>query len=220
MKIGLVTLKSTGKLSENIKEMKRLVAKYKDYDLLLFGEGYLQGYGSLSFDYEKDIRKASGLFSEEVMELRRLARENSLALGFGFYENDKGGIYSSYLILGKEGESLFKHQALSGNWQKEGACADYRRGLTLGSFPIENKSFSLLLGDDFFEEDYLLWLCELDDRVDGFLWISAREDPRAKERSQILAKDIFYLVEDRAFLLKQGKICKQSGAGEILQITI
>lgn len=220
MKIGLVTLKSTGILSENIKEIKRLVAKYKDYDLLLFGEGYLQGYGSLSFDYEKDIRRASGLFSEEVLELRRLARENSLALGFGFYENDKGGIYSSYLILGKEGESLFKHQALSGNWQKEGACADYRRGLTLGSFLFENKRFSLLLGDDFFEEDYLLWLCELDDRVDGFLWISAKEDPRAREQSEILARDVYYLLEDKALLLKQGKIVKESRAEEILEIAL
>ena len=38
------------------------------------------------------------------MQLRRIARDNSIALGFGFYENNKGGIYNSYLIIGKEGE--------------------------------------------------------------------------------------------------------------------
>lgn len=213
MKIAMIPLKSTMDLVENIKQIEALMPQYQGYDLLLFGEGYLQGYESLSFDYEKDIRKVSGLFSEEILELRRIARENCMALGFGFYENDKGGIYNSYLVLGKEGETLFKQQALSDNWQKVGACADYRRGVSLGSFLLEDRRLSILLEDDFFEDAYLLWLCELDDQVDGFIWVSAKEDPRARERSEILAKEVLYLVEDKAFLLKQGKVLKESPAG-------
>lgn len=220
MKLALVMTKNTMDLDKNIKQMEVAARKNEDCDLLLFGEGYLQGHGSLSFDYEKDIRGASGLFSEEVIKLRRIARDNSIALGFGFYENDKGGIYNSYLIIGKNGETLFKHQGLTSSWQKEGACADYRQGYSLGSFTLENKRFSLLLADDFFNEAYLLWLCELDASVDAFLWIANKEDFRFKEQSQILAKPIYYHAGDKAYFLKQGKIINSSNEKEELIIEV
>ncbi|NLY35988.1 MAG: hypothetical protein GX046_02000 [Tissierellia bacterium] len=218
MKFVLVPIKSTTNLEKNITLIEEAAGKYKNKDLLLFGEGFLQGFGNLSFDYEKDLLKACGLFSVEVMKLRKVARDHNVALGFGFYENDKGGIYNSYLILGNNGQTLLKHQALTDNWQEKAACADYRQGHSLGSFSLEKKQFSLLLNDDIYKDDSLLGLCELDDRVDGFIWISGNEDVTAKSRSALLAKPVYYLAGGEAYVLERGRAVRKNANGGPLEV--
>lgn len=214
MKIYFSSQKGKKRQEDQIKIVEEAAKKHQEADLLLFGQAFLSGDQALSFDYKKDIWKASGLYSQEIIDLRKIAKENKSALGFGFYENQKGGIYHSYLIIDKEGESLFKHQALGRDWMEKGACADYRLGHSLGYFELKGKKISLLLGQDFFYDDCLLALCELDDLVDCFIWLAHKKDPRAKERSQILAKPIYYLTSQGVFLFKQGKLLERSSEGE------
>lgn len=213
MKMGFVTLKASPFPMENLMQIESLTKKYPKVDLLLFGEGFLQGPDWLTFDYQHDIPIASGLYAEDVMRVRRIARENNCALGFGFYENDRGGIYNSYLIVGKKGEVLLKTQGFSKAWKAQGACADYREGRMPGYVELGNKRWCLLLGDDLLEEDYWVWLLEFDERADGFIWISHKKQERALKLSEIFAKPIYALTGEEVFFMQQGKVLKQERGG-------
>lgn len=99
-------------------------------DLLLFGEASLPGFDALSFDYAKDIRKVLSPHSPEIAVMQEAACHHAVAVGFGFFENHLGGIYSSYLILDQQGRVADLYRRVSPGWKVARACADYREGLS------------------------------------------------------------------------------------------
>ncbi|MDD4324228.1 MAG: carbon-nitrogen hydrolase family protein [Eubacteriales bacterium] len=214
-------------LEANLTSMEKMLAKAKadSSELVLFGEAFLQGFDALTFNYDYDINNvALGLHSPEITKIRHLARKYDIGIGFGFFENDHSGIFDSYLIVNAAGETVAKYQRISaGGWIPE-ANAEYRMGREFPVFTFGGKRFTIMVCGDFWTDDLLCKIVELDPQVDAFLWPvhcdytskewndSAGEDYR--KQSQILAKPIFFVNNVRpdedgakggAFVWQQGR---------------
>ncbi|NLC26137.1 MAG: carbon-nitrogen hydrolase family protein [Fastidiosipila sp.] len=200
------TLSVDNDLEANLNSMEKMLAEAeKDRsDLVLFGEAFLQGFNGLTFDYEHDINKiALGTKSPAITKIRQLAIKYDLAIGFGFYENDHSGIFASYMIVDKKGETLVKYQRVSpGAWIPE-ANVEYRRGKEFPVFEFMGKRFTIMVCGDFWEDELLDAIVQLDPQVDAFFWPVhcdyTEEDWKESEhkayrhRSQILAKPVFFV---------------------------
>ena len=206
--------------------------KSENPDLLLFGEAFLQGFDSICFEYQKDIKIAVSINDELITKIRELAIEAKTAIGFGFIENDHGTIFSSYLIIDKGGKTVDKYQRVSVGWRIRNACADYREGKSFHEFKFQDKTFAVLLCGDFWE-DYLLEKI-IDLNPDVFLWpvfcSYKKEDWERSQkkdysvRTEILAKPMLFvnslITEDGktcgggAYIWQQGKILQELPMGK------
>lgn len=200
------TLSVDNDLEANLNSMEKMVAEARaeHADLALFGEAFLHGFDALTFDYEHDINNITlGSKSPEIVKVRQLAIKHDLAIGFGFYENDQSGIFATYMIVDAAGQTLVKYQRVSpGAWTPE-ANVEYRRGRKFNIFEFKGKRLTVMVCGDFWEDDLLDAIIELDPQVDAFLWpvhcdytveewaVSAHQAYR--DRSQILAKPIFFV---------------------------
>lgn len=182
-------------------------------ELILFGEASLSGFEALTFDYERDIRRCLGISGPELARLRDVARDIGIGVGVGFYENYKGGIYSTYAVIDAEGDIREIYRRVSPGWKREDACADYRDGDEFHAFRYGDKLFGLMICGDFWEEDLLPALIELDPVVDAFLWPvhcdytvrkwQSGEADEYRARTAIMAKPVLFInnyvdAEDRA----------------------
>lgn len=214
-------------LEANRDSMKKMLAEAaaEGSQLVLFGEAYLHGFEALSFNYEHDIKKvALGLNSPEITKTRQLAIKYETAMGFGFFENDHGGIYCTYLIVDEEGEPLVKYQRVSRGWREPEANAEYRMGTNFPIFEYGGKKFGVMVCGDFWEDELLDQIVAIDPEVDAFIWPvhcdylveewSEKVHDEYRQRSQILAKPIFFINNVRqniegakggAYIWQQGK---------------
>lgn len=205
MKIALASIHSSDHdLSGNLEKMTAAVheAAAAGADLVLFGESTLTGFDSINFNYAHDIKIALALRSPEISSFRKLARELEIAIGLGFIENEKGAIYSSYLVIDTEGEIADNYHRVSQGWRTPDACADYREGGSFHSFPLLGKRFTTLICGDFWEDDLLTAIVGADAESDCFLWpvhvnlplergsIDRRE---YRERTEILARPVLFV---------------------------
>ena len=186
-------------------EEQAKVAAAQGADLALFGEAYLQGFGGMSFDYKTDIPNAYAQNNEEIAQVRNLAKHLGIALGFGFFENHQGGVYSAYLILDKDGETVDLFRRVSVGWKEEKGFLnpDYREGLGFHSFKFQGKRFATMICGDFWENHLISQIIELDDEVDAFFWpVHCDYDPQFweagereeyRERGEILAKPVLFI---------------------------
>ncbi len=62
-------------------------------DIVLFGEAFLQGFDSLSFDYEKDKYIPLSIYSDVIREIIETAKNNQIAVSFGFIEKEDNKVY-------------------------------------------------------------------------------------------------------------------------------
>lgn len=222
--------KTEQNLTTLISEMK--AARNRGVDLLLFGEAYLTGFEGMTFDYDSDIRKALAFDSVEIARIRNAARELDLAVGFGFHENDRGGIYSSYLVVGRHGEILCHYQRRSPGWKESYANADYREGRVFKTFQFDGKTFGVMVCGDFWEDRLLNDIAALDPEVDLFLWPvhtdyavedwNTEVEDDYREQTRILQKPVFYYnnyIEEKgrakggAYLWQMGKTLAQLPTG-------
>lgn len=192
------------RFEDNLKRLKRRVreAKMAGVELLFFGEAFLQGFGAMSFDYAEDIDLAFGIHGTEIAEVRAIAAEYRIGIGVGFYENYKGAIYSSYLVVDDRGNSFLHYRRRSKGWKMPHACADYREGTTFESGTFRGKRFGVMICGDFWEEHLLPDLIEMEDSVDFFVWPvhcdyfldrwERTEKELYRERSAILGKSVLY----------------------------
>ncbi len=171
MKIALCSAENIDNdIDFNLAQIELFIKKTKKEkpDLLLFGEAFLQGFDSICFEYKKDIKIAVSVNDELITKIRKLTSEAGTAIGFGFIENDHGVIFSSYLIVDKDGKNVDKYQRVSTGWRIRNTCADYREGKNFHKFKFKDKTFAVLLCGDFWE-DYLLEKI-IDINPDIFLW--------------------------------------------------
>ena len=201
MKISLCAELSTLDIHKNLQTISDTMSAHQS-DLFVFGEAFLQGFDALNFEYSHDIKIAVSENDAAIAKIQKLAREKESAIAFGFYENDKGAIYSSYMLIDKNGGRCFKYQRISKGWRISTACADYREGKNFGVFRLGGKVFSCFVCGDFWEDSLLPQIVALDDRVDAFLWPvhcdysvekwETSEQAEYQKRSAILAKPVFF----------------------------
>lgn len=138
--------------------------------LVLFSEASLTGFESMTFEYRKDIVRTLSVNGSEISRIRKAAIDNNVAVGFGFHENHKGGIYSSYMVTGKDGQTVDLYRRVSNGWRKSDACADYREGHEFHSFIYEGVRFTTIICGDLWEDNLVPLITELEDETDVFLW--------------------------------------------------
>lgn len=201
MKIGFFAARP----QEALGQMGYILGK-KDLDAYFFGEGFFQGEGYPSLDYERDIYGSLSTSSREIARARNLAKAKGVALGFGFYENDRGGIYNSYMVIDKKGEVIYLHRSLA-PWPEE-ACPDYRVGKKLSSFLLEGKRFMLILGGELDMDSYLPYIIEYDDRVEAFIWASSSSEGKLS-RSGLLAREVIHLGKAGVSRLRLGRVIEE-----------
>lgn len=230
MNIALTSLVSeTNDVENNLRRIEALAAEAVDdgADLILFGEAFLQGPDALSFDYHDDILNvARSTRSREIALICSVARKHDVAIGFGFYENDHGGIYSSYLMIDRNGDIVGKAQRMTSGWMSSHACSDYRQGRTVARIRCNNQTFAVLIGDDLWDDRRLMPMIEADAEVDGLICPVRGDDAHHVDnddavRTQVLAHPVLVVTAWRpgaeSFSLRGAHIWEQGKEGVTLK---
>lgn len=210
----------------NMRVMKQAMreAVNNEADLILFGEAFLQGFEAMRFVYKEDVQKALFQTGVEITKVRQWAKESNLAVGFGYYENKAGGLYSSYMFIDEKGAILNNYRRVSRGWKKSHTNPDYREGRTFQNFTWRNLRMTPLVCGDFWEDELITTIAACDPVTDLFLWPVHCDYPEDKwdneerkayrERSQILEKPILFYnnyideknrAQGGTYLWRQGK---------------
>ena len=213
MKIGLVSYEfNNGKIEYNIEKIeKAIISANGKADLLCFGEAFLQGFDSLSWNYEIDKSIAITKESVTMEKLKKLSEKHKIDLGIGYIEREKEKIYSSFIVIEK-----------GKNW-KEYSITDehYCEGEISETFIYKNREFKIALCGD-------MWICPEKFKTNGILlwpvycnftkdeWKNTEQSEYAKQSK--LASDNVLLVNSitkeepisvgGAYYFKNGKIEK------------
>ena len=120
----------------------------KKTDLILFGETFLQGFEALDWKYETDCHMAVSLYDRRIKEIQNAAKENKIAVSFGFFEKVQDKIYSSQLTIGDAGEVVHLFRRVSKGWREPDTDEHCKEGSMFTKFEYKGKSFSTgLCGD-------------------------------------------------------------------------
>ncbi len=185
--------------------MKTAVTKAKQQgsDLTVFGEAFLSGFEALDFSYLHDAARALFVRGKEIAQIRSWAAENRMAIGFGFYENDGGYLFSSYLVIDKLGDIKGHYRRVSKGWRKKNTPVEYREGDEFITFRLDQTRITLLVCGDLWEDDLLMPIIDRDVETDLFLWPVHCDYPVSqwhetegeayRQRSQILSKPVLFV---------------------------
>lgn len=209
-----------------------------DIDLVCFGEAFLQGFDSLIWNFENDKSIAISLDSYHIQELSQVAKENSIAIAFGYLELDGDKIFSSYCIISSIGEIMYNFRRISEGWKIENTDFHYCEGEQFDVFKINNASFTVgLCGDFWYPEncekvqslntDIVLWPVFTDYSLKE--WESAKYE--YEEQSKSIGKNVLFInslsntksiSNGGAIYFKNGKIKKEllPGKEDILIVDI
>ncbi len=164
MKIGLASYKfKNNDIEFNISQIKKAVEKSsKEADLICFGETFLQGFDSLSWEYEKDINIAVSQSSKVMNRLLEISKNYDIDLLIPYIEKFDLDIYSSCALIVK-GSIKYNYRRISKGWKvEEKANSFYKEGKEVKEFYYKNKKFIVGLCGD-------LWLYEEKFKTDGVL---------------------------------------------------
>lgn len=223
MKIGLVSYEfNNGKIEYNIEKIeKAIISANGKADLLCFGETFLQGFDSLSWNYEIDKSIAITKESVTMEKLKKLSEKHKIDLGIGYIEREKEKIYSSFIVIEK-GKIIHNYRRITKNW-KEYSITDehYCEREISETFIYKNREFKIALCGD-------MWICPEKFKTNGILlwpvycnfskdeWENTEQYDYAKQSK--LASDNVLLVNSitkdepisvgGAYYFKNGKIEK------------
>lgn len=207
-------------IENNLKVIINEIEDSSEVDLILFNEGFLQGFEAFSFEYKNDVEIARFQNSMEIANIKDALKEKNMAVGFGYYENFKGGLYNSFIVLGKDGKEIINYRTNSTHWKAKNACADYREGERLYSFRVKDSEVGVVSYFDLLDETSLSKLINMDAEVDLFCCMGNLSKEEFKERekeflkiSEIFDKPILLYLRDKTcglvLLLKHGKVLKE-----------
>ncbi len=207
-------------IENNLKVILNEIEDSSEVDLILFNEGFLQGFEAFSFEYKNDVEIARFQNSMEIANIKDALKEKNMAVGFGYYENFKGGLYNSFIVLGKNGKEIINYRTNSTHWKAKNACADYREGERLYSFRVKDSEVGVVSYFDLLDETSLSKLINMDAEVDLFCCMGNLSKEEFKERekeflkiSEIFDKPILLYLRDKTcglvILLKHGKVLKE-----------
>ncbi len=129
-------------------------ASSQNCDAICFGEAFLQGFDSLNFSYEHDIRIAISQESETMEILKNLTKKYSTDIMIGYIEKDSEEIYSSYAIISL-GKIIYNYRRISKGWKEYWKTSEnYKEGLDTNGFIYKGKHLKIALCGDLWEEDY------------------------------------------------------------------
>ena len=145
--------------NKNIEQILKKVdnAKLNGAEYIFFGEAALNGFDGLTWNYEEDIkRNAVNKSDREIIILKDYCKRNKIGIGVGFYENDNGKIFSSYIIINNVGKTVQKYQRISPGWKEKKANKNfYLDGKELKFINLGSSKCLLSICGDLWTEDYI-----------------------------------------------------------------
>lgn len=223
MKIGLVSYEfKNGEIEYNIKKIeKAIISANGKADLLCFGETFLQGFDSLSWNYEIDKNIAITKDSFIMDKLKNLSEKYNIDLGIGYIEREREQIFSSFVVIEK-GKIIHNYRRITKNW-KEYSITDehYCEGKISETFIYKNTEFKIALCGD-------MWICPEKFKTNGILlwpvycnfskdeWENTEQSDYAKQ-SKLVSDNVLLvnsITKDEpisiggAYYFKNGKIEK------------
>ena len=144
-----------GDISYNKEKIITVIREHRyQADLILFGETFLQGFNSLSWNYEKDKDVAITIDDPVVAEIMKAAKEFSVAVSFGYVEKTEDSLFSSQLTIGKNGSILDNYRRITIGWKEAVADSHYKEGECFHTFYFEGKEIAVgLCGDLWYDEN-------------------------------------------------------------------
>lgn len=107
-------------------------------DVVLFGEAFLQGFYGINF----------------------IAKRYSIAVSFGFIEQDGDVFFSSQMTIDKIGRRIDLYRRVSPGWKEPSAGKEYRESSGFHTFDFLNKKVAVGLCGDLWYEDNIACLNE------------------------------------------------------------
>lgn len=211
---------NTNDIKRNLETVLKELEESKDIDFLFFNEGFLQGNESLSFKYKDDVEVSRFQNGAEIASITEALKRKGISISLGYYENYKGGLYNSFIVLGKNGNNILNYRTNSKNWKPIDACADYREGEKLFSFRVKDSEVGVVSYFDLLDEANLSKLVNMDGEVDLFLCMGILSKGEFMDReseffkiSEIFDKPILLYLRDKTdglvLILKHGKVIKE-----------
>ncbi len=154
MNIALVSYEFINNdLSFNIKQIEKAFRAVSDKaDLLCFGETFLQGFDSLSWNFDRDKKIALSQDSRIIRNLCALTVHYDTDLLFGYLELFEDRIYSSCMLIEK-GEIVHNYRRISKGWKDpEFADEHYAEGTDTTPFSYRGKRMQVALCGDLWDE--------------------------------------------------------------------
>ena len=118
-------------------------------DLVVFGESVLQGFDSLTWEYDSDRRIAVSLADDPIIRICLAAKQIGIAVSFGYIEKDGSSLFSSQIVIDAFGSIVHNFRRVSKGW-KEFRLTDehYREGDDFEAFSYSGKRIAIgLCGD-------------------------------------------------------------------------
>lgn len=205
-------------------------------DVVIFGEAFLQGFDGINFTVEHDMAVSVSHEDSVVHEICRLAKENAIAVSFGFIEKDCGAFFSSQMTIDKNGRIIDLYRRVSPGWKKPFAGKEYREGSGFHTFSFLGKKVAVGLCGDLWYEENIIRLNELKPDIvwwpvytdySYLEWNNTAKLEHAKQSDKINAPVLYVnsvCKEDRtddceiarggAVLFEKGKIKEELPAGK------
>lgn len=167
MRLGLAAYEYKNKdIAFNISQIEKAIhqAKTKSVDLLCFGEAFLQGFASLTWNYDEDQHMAVEASSKIMQEVKQLSQTYHIDMMLGYIEKDGDMLYSSYALI-EDGDITYNFRRISKNWREVEACDEhYGEGDVVTTFTYQGNSFLVGLCGD-------VWIYPQQFKTDAiFIW--------------------------------------------------
>lgn len=143
-------------------------------DIICFGEAFLHGFNSLSWNYEQDKHIAISSDSTQINTIKEIAKSNQIAIAFGYFELAIDKIYCSYMVVDCYGEIIYNYRRVSRGWKNSKKTdKHYVEGSHFSSFNYMNKEIVVALCGDLWykknidevnklKKDFVLWPLHID----------------------------------------------------------
>ena len=237
MNIILASAEMFNNIDKNLDTLTRLVIENRNADLIVFGEVFLHGFDALKWSFEKDKSIALSIDSEEIDKIKDLANQHNIAISFSFFEKYNGNIYTSNIVIDKNGGIIDLYHRVSPTWTIENVSEEYKSGDNFHTFELMGKSILVAVcGDLWFDKyikrinklkpDIILWPLYIDYSVDE--WESKALEEYNQRASMLCAPVLMvnsYMRDSKgavggAYLFSQGKVMKSLNLGDIGSLSV
>ncbi len=130
-------------------------------DVICFGESFLQGFDSLSWQYEKDKDIAISQNSPEVTVIRQMTLDYHIDIMFGYFEHANESLYSSYALVA-DGQLVHNYRRINRGWKNYwNTDYHYQEGTDTQSFQYRDIECKIALCGDLWEFNERFSGCEI-----------------------------------------------------------
>lgn len=152
MRFGLCTYESKNNdIAFNMAQIGRALKESAGKaDCVIFGEAFLQGFDSLSWDIEKDRKVAVSTDSAEFKKLKELTIQYKSAIVFGYIESADEDFYSSCAVI-DNGELLHNYRRISVGWRERNVDKHYKEGMETAEFKLRGELLNIALCGDMWD---------------------------------------------------------------------